>query len=106
MVRSAPSQSFPRRSNRLTISIALLSAIAASWALAGVAAAHSGWVDGYGCHASADKKNYHCHQGEFVGRTFKSKEDFLRRIREGKAEQLSPRGNADQPSPPEIKIAD
>jgi hypothetical protein len=106
MVRSARWRFFPSQSNRFTILIALLSAIAVVWALAGVADAHSGWVDGYGCHASADKKNYHCHQGEFVGRSFKSKEDFLRRIREGKAEQLSPRGNPAQPSSPQTKIAD
>jgi hypothetical protein len=106
MVRSARSQSFPSQSHHLITTIAFLSVIGASCALAKVAGAHSGWVDGYGCHASADKKNYHCHQGEFVGRTFKSKEDFLRRIREGKAEQLSPRGNATQPPSPQTKKAD
>ena len=46
--------------------------------------AHSGIVDGYGCHRGADKVSYHCHQGQFTGRTFKSKEDFLRQLRGGR----------------------
>jgi hypothetical protein len=55
--------------------------------------AHSGMVDGCGCNRARDKEIYHCHQGEFAGRTFKSKEDFLRQLRGGKAEQLSPKNN-------------
>ena len=59
--------------------------------------AHSGIVDGYGCHRGPDKVSYHCHQGQFAGRTFKSKEEFLRELRGGKSEQLSPKNN--QPHP-------
>lgn len=55
--------------------------------LSGIADAHSGIVDGYGCHRGPDKVSYHCHQGEFAGRTFKSKEEFLRLLRSGKTEQ-------------------
>jgi hypothetical protein len=58
-----------------------------------LAVAHSGIVDGYGCHRGADKTSYHCHQGQFAGRTFKSREDFLRELRGGKSERLSPKGN-------------
>ncbi len=58
--------------------------------------AHSGIVDGYGCHRARDKVTYHCHQGQFVGKTFKSREDFLRQLRGGKAEQLSPKNNQPQ----------
>ena len=65
--------------------------------LSGVGYAHSGIVDGYGCHRGPDKVSYHCHQGQFVGRTFKSKEDFLRELRGGKSEQLSPKKNPPQP---------
>jgi hypothetical protein len=68
--------------------------------------AHSGLVDGYGCHRGSDKVSYHCHQGEFVGRTFKSREDFLRRLRQGKSEQLSPRGNPAQPPALPKKVED
>ena len=53
--------------------------------LSSAAAAHSGITDGYGCHRGPDKVSYHCHQGQFAGRTFKSKEEFLR--------QLSPKNN-------------
>jgi hypothetical protein len=60
-------------------------------ALASVGVAHTGLVDGYGCHRGSDKVSYHCHQGQFAGRTFKSKEDFLRELRGGKSGPLSPK---------------
>ncbi len=60
---------------------------------AGLGQAHSGLLDGYGCHRGPDKVSYHCHQGQFAGRTFKSKDDFLRELRGGKAEPFSPRAN-------------
>jgi hypothetical protein len=66
--------------------------------LSGLVNAHSGIVDGYGCHRGSDKVSYHCHQGQFVGRTFKSKEDFLRQLRGGKSQPLSPKDN-----PPQIE---
>jgi len=65
-------------------------------ALIGLVDAHSGIVDGYGCHRGPDKVTYHCHQGQFAGRTFKSKEEFLRELRGGKSEQLSPKRNQPQ----------
>ena len=65
-------------------------------ALIGLVDAHSGIVDGYGCHRGPDKVTYHCHQGQFAGRTFKSKEEFLRELRGGKSPQLSPKNNQPQ----------
>ncbi len=65
--------------------------------LTGVSHAHRGMVDGYGCHRGTDNVSYHCHQGQFIGRTFKSKEDFLRQLRGGKSEQLTPKNNPTQP---------
>jgi hypothetical protein len=59
----------------------------------GLADAHSGIVDGYGCHRGSDKVSYHCHSGQFAGRTFKSKDDFLRELRGGKSERLAPKNN-------------
>lgn len=61
--------------------------------LSGIGHAHTGIVDGYGCHRGTDKTSYHCHQGQFVGRTFQSKEEFLRELRGGKSGQLSPKNN-------------
>jgi len=55
--------------------------------------AHTGLVDGYGCHRGKDKTSYHCHEGPYAGRTFKSKEEFLRQLRSGKSEQLAPKNN-------------
>jgi len=75
---------------RLTLTLAL------TFGLSGLCEAHSGMVDGYGCHRAPDKVSYHCHQGQFAGRTFKSKEDFLRQLRGGKSEQLSPKSNPPQ----------
>jgi hypothetical protein len=70
-----------------------------------IAMSHSGMVDGYGCHRGSDKVSYHCHQGQFAGRTFKSKDDFLRELRGGKATQLSPKNNPPQPERKPEKIA-
>ena len=67
-------------------------------ALAASAGAHSGIVDGYGCHRGPDKVSYHCHSGQFAGRTFKSKEDFLRELRGGPSPGLSPKNNPPQPA--------
>jgi hypothetical protein len=68
-------------------------AVGICFGAAGAGHAHSGLVDGYGCHRGPDKVSYHCHQGQFAGRTFKSKEDFLRELRGGKAEPFSPKAN-------------
>ncbi len=72
-------------------------ALGISIGLSGISHAHSGIVDGYGCHRGPDKVSYHCHQGQFAGRTFKSKEDFLRQLRGGKTETFSPKNNPPQP---------
>jgi hypothetical protein len=69
----------------------LLIAIGSLFCFRAVAIAHTGLLDGYGCHRGKDKVSYHCHQGEFAGRTFKSKEDFLRELRGGKSERLAPK---------------
>ena len=81
-----------------TINLQFLLMLWLLFGFGGVSAAHSGMVDGYGCHRGPDKVSYHCHQGEFIGRTFKSKEDFLLQLRGGKSEQLSPKSN-----PPRIE---
>ena len=65
-------------------------------ALAASAGAHSGIVDGYGCHRGPDRISYHCHSGQFAGRTFKSKEDFLRELRGAPSPRLSPKNNPPQ----------
>jgi hypothetical protein len=82
----------------------LILALGFLFGLSGVAASHSGIVDGYGCHRGPDKVSYHCHQGQFVGRTFKSKEDFLRELRGGNSTQLSPKNNPPQPERKPEKI--
>ena len=80
-----------------TVCLWFLSALGIFFGLSGIGDAHSGLVDGYGCHRGPDKVSYHCHQGQFAGRTFKSKEDFLRQLRGGKSERLSPKDNPSQP---------
>jgi hypothetical protein len=39
------------------------------------------------------KTTYHCPREPYAGRTFTSKDDFLRQLRGGKSEQLAPKGN-------------
>lgn len=75
------------------ISRRLLLVLGISFGLWGIADGHSGFLDGYGCHIGPDKVSYHCHEGQFTGRTFKSKADFLRELRGGKSEQLLPKNN-------------
>jgi hypothetical protein len=87
-----------RQINRVRLRLVL--ALGFLFGLSDVAASHSGIVDGYGCHRGPDKVSYHCHQGQFAGKTFKSKDDFLRQLRGGKSPQLSPRNN---PAPPQKK---
>src|SRR5215831_8863793 len=66
-------------------------AVAIFLGVSSIGETHSGLVDGYGCHRGPDKVSYHCHQGQFAGRTFKSKEDFRRELRGGKSPQLTPK---------------
>jgi hypothetical protein len=42
--------------------------------------AHGGGLDKYGCHTNRKIGNYHCHRGEFAGRTFASQADMLREL--------------------------
>jgi len=74
----------------------MIFAVAMICGFSSVGETHSGIVDGYGCHRGPDKIKYHCHQGNFAGRTFKSKEDFLRELRSGKSQQLRPSKNPPQ----------
>ena len=39
--------------------------------------AHNGGRDSYGCHHDRKRGGYHCHTGEFAGKSFSSKEDML-----------------------------
>ena len=43
----------------------------------GLAAAHGGGLDRYGCHRDRDAGTYHCHVGRFAGRAFSSKDAML-----------------------------
>src|ERR1044072_7283088 len=85
------------------VRLRLVLALGFLFGLSDVAASHSGIVDGYGCHRGPDKVSYHCHQGQFAGKTFKSKDDFLRQLRGGKSPQLSPWNS---PTTPQEKNAD
>ena len=60
---------------------------------------HTGMVDGYGCHRGPKKEGYHCHQGPYAGRSFKSREEFLRQLRKPESSNL-PQPKA-HPLPPE-----
>jgi len=80
-----------------SIAIASLSGFGLLVLFAAYAHSHSGIVDGYGCHRGPKNEGYHCHQGPYSGQSFKSKEEFLRKLRGSKSELPSPRK---APTPP------
>lgn len=47
------------------------------------AVAHSGGLDGYGCHRNRKAGGYHCHRGPYKGMSFSSKEEALRFFQSG-----------------------
>lgn len=49
--------------------------------------AHGGGLDGYGCHNNRKVGNYHCHRGEFAGRTFASKSAMLKALKQNREKE-------------------
>jgi len=49
----------------------------------GVAVAHWGGLDRYGCHTDRKAETYHCHVGRFAGQSFASKDAMLRQLDAG-----------------------
>jgi len=47
-----------------------------------IAYGHGGGLDANGCHYDRKAGNYHCHRGPLAGRTFKSKEEAIKALRE------------------------
>jgi hypothetical protein len=84
---------FPMRSLR-----ALLWFFGLLFLTSGVADSHNGLVDGYGCHRDPKKGNYHCHQGPYAGKSFPSRDEFLRQLRNPKSNLPQPKNT---PLPPE-----
>jgi len=39
--------------------------------------AHGGGLDGYGCHHNRKTGRYHCHKGQFAGRSFADQSEML-----------------------------
>jgi hypothetical protein len=66
----------------------------------GIADGHSGIVDGYGCHRDPKKGNYHCHQGPYAGKSFPSREEFLRQLRNPKSNLPQPKNTPLSPEKP------
>jgi hypothetical protein len=60
----------------------------------GIADSHNGLVDGYGCHRDPKKGNYHCHQGPYAGKSFPSRDEFLRQLRNPKSNLPQPKYTA------------
>jgi hypothetical protein len=72
----------------------------------GSADSHSGIVDGYGCHSGPKKEDYHCHQGPYAGRTFQSREEFLRQLRDPNSNLPQPKKTPlppEKPRPPDME---
>ena len=58
----------------------------------GVAAAHWGGLDHYGCHTDHKAQTYHCHLGPFAGQSFTSKDAMLRQLGATAGSWRSPAG--------------
>src|SRR5438445_10776539 len=63
----------------------------------GIADSHNGLVDGYGCHRDPKKGNYHCHQGPYAGKSFRSRDEVLCQLRNPKSNPASTKKYADSP---------
>lgn len=61
--------------------------------------AHTGIVDGYGCHVERKTGRYHCHQGPYVGQTFESRNEFLKKLRGGDLQDVAPKDLPPQAKP-------
>lgn len=55
----------------------------------GLAAAHDGFLDSYGCHYNQATRHYHCHRGPLAGKAFKSEAHMREALQE--AERREPR---------------
>jgi len=56
--------------------------IASLATMAPILFAHGGGLDKYGCHNNRKVGNYHCHRGEFAGRTFANQAEMLKLLKE------------------------
>ena len=54
----------------------LLFALLISVLLPSAAAPHPGGVDSYGCHHDRKNGGYHCHRGQFAGKSFASRHEM------------------------------
>lgn len=48
----------------------------------GLARAHDGALDSYGCHPNVAHGSYHCHLGPLAGRQYRTKADMVRALNE------------------------
>jgi len=71
-------------------------ALTISLGLSGLGGAHSGMVDGYALPSGRGQGQLSLSPGAIYWPDVKSKEEFLRQLRGGKAEQLSPKSNPPQ----------
>jgi hypothetical protein len=78
--------------------VAMLSFFGLLFLTSGFADSHNGIVDGYGCHRDPKNGNYHCHQGPYAGKSFPSREEFLRQLRNPKSNLPQPKNT---PLPPD-----
>ena len=55
--------------------------LAVSIFVPGIAFAHGGGLDGYGCHHNRKAGGYHCHRGTMAGQSFSSQHEMLQAMR-------------------------
>lgn len=75
---------------RWRIASSILAALTIVSVVPAVALSHGGGLDAYGCHRNRKAGGYHCHRGEFSGRSFSRKEDMLDLMQSRKTPQSKP----------------
>lgn len=61
----------------------LLLAAGLIFSVPGIAVAHGGGLDSYGCHHNRKQGGYHCHRGEMAGQSFASQQEMLQTMKAG-----------------------
>jgi hypothetical protein len=60
------------------------------------ALAHSGGLDSYGCHHDRKAGGYHCHRGQFAGRSFGSQAEMLEMLQKQEKRAPAPQKRDDK----------
>lgn len=70
---------------RLDARVPVLAVLLGASAVLSPAYAHSGGLDFFGCHWDHQLNSYHCHEGAYTGKSYRSEEEFTRERRQSES---------------------